>query len=356
MFRYYTGCRRKWVYFILKSTYYGSVGLGLFPFTFNSKLKRLQRSKWLIAYGLALNFSLIGLTLFLNGARENILWMDIYIRNPSVKYIEIIGGVFSVLTACVIHLKTFWNNQKLLTILNKLLVLEFMHFGNQSHGECPKFEYFVIQKFIFIALDIILFSPLLSVMHFHLIAICIYRYVWIINAELLDLKQRMNSSRVRLLLQLYGQLIDINDLLTDTYDYQMTLYLGTVLTANIIISFIFIIFWTRLLNPKTIIISVMFSLALVIKFSDFWLAITICDQAEKTARETSTILKLYNEINDLDVETEQILTEFSLFCSHRRLQFFHCKLFAVNHQMGFQMLITCVLYLIFLVQFDYMNL
>ncbi|XP_046866600.1 putative gustatory receptor 22a [Drosophila willistoni] len=321
MFRYYTGCRRKWVYFILKSTYYGSVGLGLFPFTFNSKLKRLQRSKWLIAYGLALNFSLIGLTLFLNGARENILWMDIYIRNPSVKYIEIIA----------------------LELISSLYLYYIM----------PGSQLFVLNA---IFLSIILFSPLLSVMHFHLIAICIYRYVWIINAELLDLKQRMNSSRVRLLLQLYGQLIDINDLLTDTYDYQMTLYLGTVLTANIIISFIFIIFWTRLLNPKTIIISVMFSLALVIKFSDFWLAITICDQAEKTARETSTILKLYNEINDLDVETEQILTEFSLFCSHRRLQFFHCKLFAVNHQMGFQMLITCVLYLIFLVQFDYMNL
>ncbi|XP_068151074.1 putative gustatory receptor 22a [Drosophila tropicalis] len=306
MFRYYPSRRRKWVDFILKSTLYGSVGLGLFPYTFNSKLKRLQRSKWLNAYGLVLNFSLIGLTVFLNGARENVLWMDVYIRNPSVKYIEIIGSQLSVLNA--------------------------------------------------IFLSIILFCVLLPLMHFHLIAICIYRYVWIINRELLDLKQRVESSRVRLLLQLYGQLLDINDMLTDTYDYQMTLYMGTVLTANIIISFIFIIFWTRLLNPKTIIISVMFSLALVIKFCDFWLGITICDQAEKTARETATILKLYNEINDLDVETEQTLTEFSLFCSHRRLQFFHCKLFAVNHQMGYRMLITCVLYLIFLVQFDYMNL
>lgn len=52
----------------------------------------------------------------------------------------------------------------------------------------------------------------------------------------------------------------------------------------------------------------------------------------------------------------QQISDFALFCSHRRLKFLHCGLFYVNREMGFQMLVTSFLYLLFLVQFDFRNL
>lgn len=50
------------------------------------------------------------------------------------------------------------------------------------------------------------------------------------------------------------------------------------------------------------------------------------------------------------------LTEFALFSSNQRLKYNHFGMFDVHNAMGFRMIISSTLYLVYLVQFDFMNL
>ncbi|XP_023031533.1 putative gustatory receptor 22a [Drosophila willistoni] len=387
MFRHIRGRRRKIVRFILKTVFYGSLGLGLFPFLFDAKEKQLRRSNWLIAYGLVLNFAFIALLVQISSGNENTVNKEIYIRNPLLKFIEALGGIISFGTACLVHLQTGWRSNELGKILNELLLLQHNHFKHFPLDDSPKFGYYVIQKFLSIVFEmlssiamyalmpgsrtfsmdsiwfyLVQLNVLLLAMHFHVFVIHIYRFLWIINRQLLYLAselrmgRRVDATRVELLLWLYSRLLDLNSRLTNIYDYQITCTMITILSANIIIGFIVIILSISVQKMSLITMIMMFPQAIIINLWDFWLSISICDLAERTGRQTPCILRLFSDMQDLEVDLERTINEFAWFCSHQQLRFFHCRMFYVNYQTGFQMLITSILYLVFMVQFDYMNL
>uniref|UniRef100_A0A6P4E346 Gustatory receptor n=1 Tax=Drosophila rhopaloa TaxID=1041015 RepID=A0A6P4E346_DRORH len=379
--------RQSLAHYTLKATLYGSWVLGLFPFTFDPRKRQLHRSKWLLAYGLILNISLIVLALLPETDDHNTVKVEVFERNPLVKQFEHLVEVISFITTVVTHLRLFWKSKELVAILNELLVLENRHFSKLILADCFQSDRYVIHKGIVIILElgsslvlyfgvpesksavqeafciyIVQLEVLMVVMHFHLLMIFIYRYIWIINGQLLEMASRLRGGesvdpeRARLLLCLYGRILDLNNRIAHIYDIQITLFMATLFSANIIVGHVLVIFWTNINRFSLLATVLIFPQALIINFWDLWQGIATCDLVETTGRKTSMILKLFNDIEGMDIELERKISDFTLFCSHRRLRIRHCGLFYINYEMGFHMIITNILYVLFLVQFDYMNL
>ncbi|EDV57380.1 putative gustatory receptor 22a [Drosophila erecta] len=379
--------RQRLVRFTIKATLYGSWVLGLFPFTFDSRKRRLYRSKWLLAYGLVLNLGLLVLSVMPATDDHNSVKVEVFERNPLVKQVEELVEVISLITTLMTHLRTFSRSSELVEILNELLVLEKRHFSELILLECHKFNRYVIEKGLVVILEIasslliyfaipdskivvheavciyiVQLEVQMVVMHFHLAVIYIYRYVWIINGQLLDMASRLRSGdsvdpdRVQLLLWLYSRLLDLNARLAAIYDIQVTLFMATLFSANIIVGHVLVICWINVTRFSLVVMILLFPQALIINFWDLWLGIAFCELAESTGKRTSLILKLFNDMENMDQEMERRVAEFTFFCSHRRLKICHLGLFDINYEMGFRMIITNILYVVFLVQFDYMNL
>ncbi|KAH8255540.1 hypothetical protein KR038_005295 [Drosophila bunnanda] len=373
--------------FTLKAALYGSWILGLFPFTFDPKRNQLQRSKWLLAYGLCLNLTLLVFSVLPETDDHNSIKVEVFERNPLVKQVEFLVEIIGFVTTVLTHLRIFWRSHELAEILNELLLLEKRHFRELNLRDCHKFDEYVIHKGLLIILEIasslliyfgipesrlvvhealciyvVQLEVLLVVMHSHLGVIYIYRFVWIINGQLLLLAnqlrrgQRADPERVQRLRWLYGRLLELNSRLASIYDIQVTFFMGTLIAANITVGHVLVIFWINIKRFSVWIMVLIFPQALIVNFWDLWLCIAFCNLAENTGKTTSTILKLFNDIRNMEKELKERIEEFSLFCSHRRLRLRHCGLFYVNYEMGFHMIITNILYVVFLVQFDYMNL
>ncbi|KAH8317605.1 hypothetical protein KR074_001845 [Drosophila pseudoananassae] len=382
-----TRIRRSLAHFTLRATLYGSWVLGLFPFTFDSKKKQLRRSRWLLAYGVILNTILLILSFLPATDDHNWIKEEVFKRNPLVQQVEFLVEIIGLASTGVIHLRTFWRSKDLVEILNELLRLERRHFRRLTLGDCVQFERNVLYKGLIIFLELgsslaiyfgipeskvvvreaiciylVQLEVLLVVMHFHLAVIYIYRFVWIINRQLLSLANQLRGSKrvdpdeVLLLLQLYSRLVELNDRIASIYDVQMILFMTTMVSANITIAYVMVIMFINARRFSLWVLIIFFPQALIINCWDLWQGIASCDLAENTGRKTSTILKLFNDIRGMDKELEQRISEFTLFCSHRRLRYRHCGLFSINYEIGFQIIVTNILYVLFLVQFDYMNL
>ncbi|KAH8248739.1 hypothetical protein KR032_002683, partial [Drosophila birchii] len=385
MFRARRGICQNWAWLILRASLYGSWILGLFPFIFNSRKKQMNPSRWLRVYGLILNFLLMFILMYTSFKALQTSKLEAFERNPLLEKINQLIGVMSVISAIVVHLMNFLDSNQVLGIVNDLLALEYRHFEAMNLGNCPKLNCFVIQKSVtIIAATLTLMivhygmpgnvtSPLMSVlmcltqlsvnlhvMHCYMGVLFIYRYVWFINGQLWDLAQQSAptmdsiSTRIRELLSLYRRLLELYKKLQKAYELQMTLILLSGLAGNIVVVFFLIVF--EISMHQSSIFLVIFFQSLLLNIWDFWLSIVVCDLTERTGKETSAILKLFCDIENLDVELEKSINEFSWLCSHTKFRFQLYGLFSVNYNMGFQMIITSFLYLVYLVQFDFMNL
>ncbi|EDW64385.2 uncharacterized protein Dvir_GJ17443 [Drosophila virilis] len=287
------------------------------------------------------------------------------------------------------HFRNWWLSEELASTINTLTNLYQQHLNPHDFNDCLSFDNYIIYKGLSIWLEVasmfvmryglsppisfklflglvgvmaVQMSILLIGMHFHLAVLYIYRSVWIVNRELLTLANQLrmwnirSSPRVQELHCLYSRLLGLSNRLGALYDYQMTLFMISLLSVNILSIFYMIVYCISLKKILTFALAINFIQALAINLMDFWLSIAVCDLAERQGRATSAILKLFNDIPELEVDLDRSINDFALFCCHRRLRFNHCGLFYVHNAMGFRMIVACVLYLIYLVQFDYMNL
>ncbi|KAH8403228.1 hypothetical protein KR222_008397, partial [Zaprionus bogoriensis] len=376
---------RKIVQWTLRSTLYASWALGLFPFVYDSKTTKLKRSIWQLVYGVLLNSTLVLGILKTYSDTESTVRVELYKHNPLVEQVNNLHNYVLLLTIFVTYFRNWWLSADLERIFNAMLRFYHNHFKFYDYKECLYFENFMMFKGLTNFLELasivamgVAHSPIFSMrmllgvicmlaiqlgilllgMHFHIAAIYIYRFVWIINGELLELFYSPNrsSNKVDKLHRLYKQLLELNLRLVAAYDYQMILFMLSLLTVNIISIYFFIVYNWSLNKPISLIVIFNAFQALSINIMDFWLNIVICELSERASRGTSTILKLFNDIPNLDVDLDRSLTDFALFCSHRRLEYNHCGLFHINNTMGFRMLVSCMLHLVYLLQFDFMNL
>lgn len=149
------------------------------------------------------------------------------------------------------------------------------------------------------------------------------------------------------------------------------------MTANISSVYYFLVYAHNLKEPVTGLMVLNLIHIVLINVLDFWLHITICEMSVRASRGTSRILKLFIDVPSQDVTVNRsvrfgnsvelppitYIINFSLpdqpFClvfSCQRLEFYCWGLFHVDHAMGFRMIIASILYLVYLVQFDYVNL
>jgi len=267
---------------------------------------------------------------------HNSVKVEVFERNPLVKEVEELVEVISLITTIITHWRTFWNSKELLAALNELLMLEDRHFSKLILGECRQFDRYVIEKGLVVIMEIgsslviyfgipdskvvfheavciyiVQLEVLMVIMHFHLAVIYIYRFVWIINGQLLDMASKLkrgeivDPERIQKLLWLYGRLLDINSRLAAIYDIQVTFFMATLLSANIIVGHVLVICWINIKRFSLVVMILLFPQALIINFWDLWLGIASCDLAESTGRKTSMILKLFNDIEGMDKELEQ---------------------------------------------------
>ncbi|XP_017009716.2 putative gustatory receptor 22b [Drosophila takahashii] len=367
---------------ILKTVLYGSWVLGLFPFKFDFRKSQLRRSRWLLFYGLIINYSLLLLLLFLGLEFLELRKVEAFDRNPVLERIDQLIGVMSMFSGLVINFMNLWGSKKVEEIVNEMLALENRDFKGLKITNCPKFNCFVIQKcmtllgqlltyltanygipgneahlFMVLLVCLLHVSLVFNTMHYYIGILLVYRYVWLNNAQLEDLvSQRIlipstDSSRIRQILALYNRLLDLNNKLVSTYEYHMILILTSWLAGNVVVVYFFIVY--RVSMRKFSIFLIVFPQSLLINIWDFWLTIAVCDLTEKAGRKTSALLKRFTDLHNGDDELERSVNEFAC---HRKFQFQLCGLFSVNYKIGFRMIITSFLYLLCLVQFDYMNL
>jgi len=332
-----SGFRQKLTGLTLKGVLYGSWILGVFPFTYDSWTRRLHRSKWLIAYGLVLNAGFILLVVTNDTESETPMKMEVFHRNALAEQINSIHDIQFLSMVSMMLLRGFWKSGHIEKILNELQGLQYRHFRHYSSEECRSFDRFVLYKGASVVLEIIsmlvlelgmspilsnqfyigltslclmILAVLLGASHFHLAVVFIYRYVWTVNRELLRLVNQLangetvESERIDYLLNLYHHLLELSNRLASIYDYQMVLVMASFQIANILAIYFFIIY-TISLNNKLDFNVLIFLQAVVINIFDFWLNIEVCNLAERTGRQTSSILKLFGDIEHLDKKLER---------------------------------------------------
>nr|XP_016930959.1 putative gustatory receptor 22b [Drosophila suzukii] len=247
--------------------------------------------------------------------------LEVLEQSPVLNMIYECTGIMDIFSTVVMYFMNFWGSKKVQEIANELLTLEYQDFDG-------------LTKILFI-----------------------YRYVWTINGQLEELADQLNknpltnSSRIRELLSLYQRLLMLSKKLVATYELQMTMTLTVGLAGNIVIIYFLIVFGTSMDSTFMVL-----SYCVLINIWDFWLNIVVCELTEEAGRNTSTVLKRFTDLKQKDVELERNLNEFAWLGSHRKFRFQLCGFLSINYEMGFQMITTNFLYLIYLVQFDYMNL
>ncbi|XP_034125722.1 putative gustatory receptor 22b [Drosophila guanche] len=386
MFRRREGFAPKLTFLVLRITLFVSRALGLLPFTLDAQKRQLRRSTWLLVYGVTMNILLLFLFVLCTRYRaETGQDMEVFKRSDVLMWINVLIGLLGLIVSCGVHCITFSKSGQVLKILNELLVLEDQHFGSLNVEDASKFNFYVIQKFmstvgevlgVLIAtfgmpefssswllvffLCITLISLDLVVMHFLLAMLYIYRSVWLINRQLLSIFSRLrvnplsDSSRIQLLLSLYVRLLALSKQLEVTHEGQITLILTGSLSGNIVIIY-FLIVYTVSMGQFSIPL-LMFPFSLMMNMWEYWLIICACELTERTGRHTSTILKLFSDLEHTNVHMERSINEFTWLCSHRRFRFSLYGFISVNFQMGFRMIVATFTYLLCLVQFDFMNL
>jgi len=325
---------------MLKTTLYGSWLLGLFPFTFDSRRKQLRRSRCLQFYGLIGNFFLLGLFYINQFVSQEKRDPESFKHNPLLGQIHKHFKVITTFVAIVTHLRNFWGSIKVQEIANELLNLTNQHFYNLNLKNCPNFNCCVIQKFLaaFIHMFVLFVFALLEgnslsklfallgilplvtlqliIMHFHIEILFIYRYVLLINGELLDLAAniRVNlttkSSRIRELTSLYNRLLKLNKKVLEAYDFQLTLILTMHLAYNIFITFFLIVSGISMNFQREFLVA---APQIVLNVWDFWLNVHVCDITEKAGEKTLTILRRFTDLQHKDVELERSVSIYNQF-------------------------------------------
>lgn len=328
-----SGLRQKLVSLTLKAALLGSWVLGIFPFTFDSWTRKLHRSKWLMIYGGFVNAGLVALILCNDTEAESPDRLEVFRRNPLAEQINGIHDILSLMMVSFMLFRAYWKSGDIERILNELMDLNHRHFRHYPLEEWCSFDKFVLYKGLSIVLELasmlllelgmspnynrqlflgvtslclVLLGVLLGVSHFHFAVVYVYRYVWTVNRELLRLVNELaagrtvEASRVDYLLSLYNRLLDINGRLVKVYDYQMVWVMVNFLSANIMSIYFLIIFVISLKKEIDVQLLTIIPQTLIVNVFDFSLSIAVCDLAERTGKQTSTILKLFNDIENLD--------------------------------------------------------
>ncbi|XP_069962292.1 gustatory receptor for bitter taste 22e-like [Bactrocera oleae] len=293
-------------------------------------------------------------------------------------------------------LTTWWINwtsrQRQQQLFNEFAKIETDYLYRYKHftDECATFDYCVIWKvfatflqnlsffystaaadnpgslfIIFISLMALLTNVIFLVStHFFLAVLFTYRFIWVLNRRLASMADNEVSSRQRRLLSreidniayIYTRLIRLCEHYTRIHQYQLVLLIGSMTICNIEVLFYMRLLWSGKVRELTAFNVFAILQIVVVNILDFWLTITICELALVTSQQTLEILRGFNEKPKYSIDWERSLECFALICRNTKLRFDLCGLCDINHSSGLKVLLTMILYLIYLVQYYHENL
>ncbi|XP_053960491.1 gustatory receptor for bitter taste 22e-like [Anastrepha ludens] len=292
-----------------------------------------------------------------------------------------------ILTWCV----NWTGRQKLQLLFNEFATIESDYFCRYKHlvNECAIFDCYLLWKgfaivlqntsyiytttlavnagwifFLWMCLMALLTNVIFLVLaHFFLAVLYTYRFIWVLNRRLQTIADiEVQRRHCRLLVveidtiaSIYLRLIRLCEAYTRIHQFQLLLVVACVTACNIEVLFYIRLLW----SGKTFALNAANVLAVAqiffVNVLDFWLTITICELAVVTSRTTLEILRGFSEKTELAIPVERSLESFTIICCSKKLQFHLCGLFDINHLSGLKVLMTMILYLIYLVQYHNEN-
>lgn len=261
--------------------------------------------------------------------------MELYRHNPLVENITHLHYILITAAVIVIHLQNWRQSESIGSTINALWKLHQCYFKHYDSLEIFTIDNYILWKVVAILLEVIsmialdcLVSPQLNIqfvlglssvlasqisimligMHFHLALIYIYRFVWIINYQLLELVGKPGNpeaSKIHQLHCIYRCLLDLNLQLVAIYECLTVLFFSSIVSANISSVYYFLVYAHNLKEPVTGLMLTNIIHVVLINVLDFWLHITICERSVRASRGTSRILKLFVNVPSQDVALDR---------------------------------------------------
>lgn len=399
---------------LLKATVVSSICFGLLPFYYNKQQQRFISSKPLIVYNICINVIFVimmGILLPIFSDFDDVFKSGdplAELLNRLTVYISF-GGL----------LTTWWINwtsrQRLQQLFNEFAKIEIDYFNRYKHftNECATFDYCVIWKVFGIFLQnlsffyssavagnrnsvFIMFMCLMALLmniiflvsaHFFLAVLFTYRFIWILNRRLESMtsievsphKGRVLRIEIDNIVYIYIRLIQLCEHYTRIHQYQILLVIGAMTICNIQVLFYMCLLWSGKVSKLNAFNVVAILQTVVVNILHFWLIIAICELALVTSLRTQELLRGFNEKPNWSIHFERSVSDlfvarclfevknifkvfylqlecFAIICSSIKLRFHLCGLFDINHSSGLKVLLTMILYLIYLVQYYHENL
>lgn len=236
--------------------------------------------------------------------------------------------------------RIYWKHKKLLDFLNKIIIIGH-NWDQFDCGACPQFDKYVLLKLAVMVLENItifeinsayyVFSvgPLtlladicyylinlgneMIILHFYLAVLQIYCFFWNINKQLMGVLNHLKVDgtvdvlRVKILIRLYGEVLDLNSGLTSIYDQQVILFMVTQMFNNVTMAYI-LIFLSANAKRSFILVILVIAQFLILTMWNLWLTVASCDLVESEGTETKRILKLFSDVFNMDQELERTIS------------------------------------------------
>ncbi|XP_053960487.1 gustatory receptor for bitter taste 22e-like, partial [Anastrepha ludens] len=134
------------------------------------------------------------------------------------------------------------------------------------------------------------------------------------------------------------------------YGKQLLLSITGIAGYNILTLFILVFIWNYIIISWGLVVAFFL---VTINTIDFWLVIAACELMVQTTREMAQLLRCFNNFAQLKVEFERELEIFALVCATNSPNFRLCGLVDLNYSTGVKIVLTMILYIIYLVQLYY---
>ncbi|XP_004521919.1 putative gustatory receptor 22f [Ceratitis capitata] len=351
--------------FIYNATMWSSIAFGILPFGYNGKLQKISPSKYSLAYSVCVNVLQVVVSipalptedfLNINVVKRN-KWMDLLTR------VITIANIYTLLVIVYIN----WRHYKsVLNIFNEFADIECQYFAKYGllAWKCSAYEKYIILKGLATLLRNLSFiyflSGLAKVVTWNILLVLALalllgnrRLEYLSEHDVVHTHSRQLANEVYEIIGIYLRLIKISKCFGRIYGKQLLFSFAIIACGNIQALYYLGLLWADQFVGLSLleIFNVLHGVS--VNIFDFWLTITVCEQALGMPKEVTQLLRRFTIVAELDVEFEKSLEILSVVSKTHKLEIRLCGIIELNHLMGLKALLTMTLYLIYLVQFSY---
>ncbi|XP_036222413.2 putative gustatory receptor 22a [Bactrocera oleae] len=372
--------------YIINATVRLSIILGVLPYGYNARRKRIVAKNYCLIYSILIDVVLIALILYKCYREVRVYWDNIAEWSLMMALSQLVN-----LAHLYSHFAILWTNWKeydsVLDMFNEFATMERSYFAKHNIlcDNCATFHnylawwtfvmllnnivffYIIRDKFTRISIYMlisffIIVIPvnvlLVAVLQFYTVVLNIYRNIWTLQQRLIYLSscglQRVNVDNlmreIEEIVVVYMRLQRLSERSNSIYGKQVFLYINAIVGDNTTKTFLLLLIWKGTDFSWN---NVYVFYLIVISTVEFWLIIAACELTLNAAYDFSQLLRSFNECTHLDDKSQRELEVLALFCASRKPRFRLCGLMDLDYSKGLSILLTIVLHIIYLVQTHY---